>query len=98
MTNEKSNSSVPQKPAEKKAASQVQVGGRHYKDFSIQPSEFCQRNKLKHLESNAIKYICRSTTGAKDNIKDLRKARHCIDLILEWEYGYVESENTARPK
>jgi len=68
-----------------KKASEVQVGGNHYKNFVIQPSEYCQKNKLLHLESNAIKYISRHRLKGAGR-QDLLKAKHCIDLILEWEY------------
>ena len=34
-----------------------QVGGTHYKDMKIQPSEFINENKLPFAEGNAIKYI-----------------------------------------
>ena len=36
-----------------------QIGGSHYKDMKIQPSEFINDNKLLFAEGNAIKYICR---------------------------------------
>lgn len=78
--------------------SERQIGGNHYKDFPIQPSQFCERNKLTHLESNAIKYICRAHVKGKEPVQDLRKAKHCIDMILEWEYGYVDHPATARPR
>ena len=66
-------------------ASERQVNGAHYKDFAIQPAEFVHRNKLGFLEGNVIKYVCRH--GAKHGREDLLKARHYIDLLLEWEYG-----------
>ena len=36
-----------------------QIGGTHYKDMKIQPSEFINENKLLFAEGNAIKYNCR---------------------------------------
>lgn len=36
-----------------------QVGGGHYKDYAIQPLEFCVKNNIPFLEGNVIKYICR---------------------------------------
>lgn len=74
-----------------------QVGGNHYKGFNIQPSEFCQKNKLPHLESNAIKYICRAHVRGKEPVQDIKKAIHCLELLLEWEYGYVDDPATAKP-
>lgn len=66
-------------------ASAKQVGGAHYKNFAIQPAEFCHRNELGFLESSVIKYVCRHK--AKGGKQDLLKARHYIDLLLEWQYG-----------
>ena len=68
----------------KKASSQ-QIGGDHYKDFAIQPAEFIHRNGLGFLAGNVIKYVCRH--GKKGGLQDLEKARHYIDLLIEWEYG-----------
>jgi hypothetical protein len=62
-----------------------QVGGDHYKDYEIQPSEFLQANKIPWLEACAIKYLCRFRS--KDGRQDLEKARHYIDMILERDYG-----------
>ena len=62
-----------------------QVGGKHYKDFEIQPVEFIQKNGLNFCEGNAVKYICRHK--AKNGLEDLKKAKHYIDLLIEIEYG-----------
>ena len=62
-----------------------QVGGDHYKDMTIQPAYFSHVNKLGALESNVVKYTCRH--HQKGGLKDLEKARHYIDLLIEWEYG-----------
>lgn len=66
------------------SAADTQVGGSHYKDFPIQPGEFIHRNSIGFLEGNVIKYVCRHK--AKAGRIDLLKARHYIDLLLEWEY------------
>ena len=66
-----------------------QIGGNHYKDMAIQPSEFINKNKLQFAEGNSIKYICRhSLKGGK---QDLEKAKHYIDMIIERDYGPQES-------
>ena len=65
-------------------ASDRQVGGTHYKDMPIQPHYFCHVNKLGALESNVVKYICRH--NQKGGRKDLDKAKHYIDLLIEFEY------------
>ena len=46
-----------------------QVGGSHYKNMVMQPSEFINKNKLLFAEGNAIKYICRH--AHKGEIQDL---------------------------
>lgn len=63
----------------------VQVGGGHYKDYAIQPIEFCQKNRLNACETSIVKYICRH--GNKNGIEDLKKAKHYIDLLIELEYS-----------
>ena len=62
-----------------------QIGGTHYKDMKIQPSEFINENKLLFAEGNAIKYICRH--AAKGEVQDLEKAKHYIDMIIERDYS-----------
>ena len=66
----------------------TQVGGSHYKDMKIQPSEFINENKLQFAEGNAIKYICRH--GSKGQKQDLEKAKHYIDMIIERDYGVAK--------
>ncbi len=61
-----------------------QIGGTHYKDMKIQPSKFINDNKLLFPEGNAIKYICRHQY--KGEIKDLEKAKHFIDMVIERDY------------
>lgn len=65
-------------------ASETQVGGGHYKDFPIQPAEFCQKNKLPFCESAVVKYVCRHRD--KNGPQDIRKAKHFLDLLLEFDY------------
>lgn len=63
----------------------VQIGGGHYKGLAIQPIEYCMRNRLDHCQSNVVKYVTRFRD--KNGIEDLKKARHYIDLLIEFEYG-----------
>ena len=63
----------------------VQVGGGHYKDFAIQPIEYCMRNHLDHCQSNIVKYVSRHKS--KGGLEDLLKAKHYIELLIEFEYG-----------
>ena len=68
-------------------ALKMQVGGNHYKSMVIQPSVYCQRNKFNHLESTVIKYVSRH--GLQGGRKDIEKAIHCLELLLELEYDDV---------
>ena len=69
-------------------ASDLQIGGDHYKTMKIQPNEFITANQLKWCEGNAIKYICRhSIKGGK---QDIEKAIHYLQLLLEIEYSHRE--------
>ena len=69
----------------KEKASDVQIGGDHYKNMSIQPSTFITRNSLGWCEGNAIKYICRHHLKAGE--ADIDKAIHYLQLLKEIEYG-----------
>ena len=69
-----------------------QIGGSHYKDMKIQPSEFINKNKFLFAEGNAIKYICRH--AAKGEVQDLEKAKHYIDMIIERDYSEEEPQET----
>ena len=66
-------------------ASETQQDGSHYKDMPIQPMWFSYKNKLDPLQHTIIKYVCRFRDKAGKI--DLEKARHCIDLLIEYEYG-----------
>ena len=65
-------------------ASEIQVGGGHYKKFKIQPTEFIHKNQVGFIEGNIIKYVLRHKD--KNGIEDLKKAKHYIDLLIEYEY------------
>lgn len=60
-----------------------QIGGSHYKDLAIQPAEYSHRNKLGFLEGLAIKYVTRWRD--KSGLEDLRKAKHCIEILIHLE-------------
>lgn len=61
----------------------VQVAGDHYKELPIQPVEYIHANGIGYFEGNVIKYVSR--WRAKGGVKDLEKARHYIDLLIELE-------------
>lgn len=60
-----------------------QVGGDHYKKLKIQPIEYIHANGIGYMEGNVIKYVSR--WKEKNGIKDLEKAKHYIDLLIELE-------------
>ena len=62
-----------------------QESGNHYKEMPIQPVEFIERNGLGYIVGNVIKYVCRYKS--KDGVKDLRKAKHYLDILIEMETG-----------
>ena len=62
-----------------------QVDGSHYKGMKIQPAEFINENNLLFVEGNAIKYICRHSKKGKE--KDIQKAIHYLEMILERDYN-----------
>lgn len=70
----------------KKTALDTQVGGMHYKQLPIQPVVFSHKNKLTFLEGCVAKRICRHSRGGAGR-KDIEKAIHELQLILELEYG-----------
>jgi len=66
-----------------------QEGGDHYKKLAIQPAEYCHRNGMGGLESYVVKYITRFRD--KGGLLDLNKAKHCIDLLIGFEYPESEA-------
>lgn len=64
-------------------ASERQVGGNHYKNKGIQPLEYAYANGLTPNITNVVKYVTRKKGSEKDQIKDLLKAIHYIELELE---------------
>lgn len=59
----------------------VQVAGNHYKELPIQPVEYIYANNIGYFEGNVIKYVTR--WKEKGGIKDLEKAKHYIDLLIQ---------------
>ena len=60
-----------------------QEAGNHYKHLKIQPMEYALANKLDLAQGNVVKYVTRFRD--KNGIEDLRKAIHCIELLIEFE-------------
>ncbi len=61
----------------------IQVAGDHYKKLKIQPVEYIHANGIPFIEGNVIKYVTRWRD--KGGVKDLEKARHFLDLLIELE-------------
>lgn len=62
----------------------TQVGGGHYV-IPIQPFEYSMKNKLDPLQHSVVKYVTRFRD--KSGEQDLRKAIHCLELLIAYEYG-----------
>jgi hypothetical protein len=73
------------------SALEKQIGGNHYKDYTIQPIEFIHANKVPFLEANVIKYIMRYKT--KNGLQDLEKAKHYLEILIQLEYGKESTPN-----
>jgi len=61
----------------------TQEGGDHYKNHKIQPMEYNLANSIPFAEGSVIKYVTRWRD--KGGIKDLKKARHVLDILIEHE-------------
>ena len=64
-------------------ATDTQVGGDHYTKLAIQPMRYSMENGLDALQHTVIKYVTRFRD--KNGIEDLEKAKHCIDMLIEFE-------------
>ena len=73
-------------PLNSDSAFSEQVAGNHYKRLKIQPLDFSMANEFNACQTRAIKYITRYNLkwkDKKDQIKDLEKAKHVIDMLIE---------------
>lgn len=83
------NTNKPPPNTEPGSALSHQEGGRHYADMAIQPVQFIRANAIGYFEGNVIKYVSRHR--AKNGIEDLKKARHYLDLLIEFEQAEQET-------
>ena len=60
-----------------------QEGGDHYKTMPIQPMEYGMANGLDPLQFSILKYVTRFRK--KNGLGDLLKAKHCLEMLIEWE-------------
>ena len=68
-----------------KSPLETQIGGDHYTKLAIQPMRYSMENGLDPLQHTIIKYVTRFRDKA--GIEDLEKAKHCIDMLIEFERG-----------
>ena len=71
------------KPIQHVPATDTQIGGNHYTKLAIQPMRYSMENGLDALQHAVIKYVTRFRD--KNGIEDLEKAKHCIDMLIEFE-------------
>lgn len=64
------------------SAFDIQIGGNHYKDFKIQPTEFIHKNNLTFLQGCVIKRVCRYNKKGTP-VEDLEKCIHEITMLQE---------------
>ena len=74
------------------SALDTQIGGDHYKHLAIQPMEYSMKNGLDACQHTAIKYLTRFRE--KGGIADLEKAKHCIDMLIEFEQQRADAKAT----
>lgn len=60
-----------------------QEGGTHYKQRGVQPMAYSMANNLDALQHTIVKYVSRFRD--KNGIDDLLKARHTLDMLIDWE-------------
>jgi DNA-binding CsgD family transcriptional regulator len=59
---------------------EVQVGGDHYKDNTIQVWDAIHDWGLGYFSGNVVKYVARHQK--KNGVEDLKKARHYLDKLI----------------
>jgi hypothetical protein len=60
-----------------------QVGGNHYKQYTIQPYEFFFKNKITHEKAAIIRRILRYDHSTGKGVEDLQKIIHECQLLIE---------------
>jgi hypothetical protein len=59
--------------------------------MKIQPIEYAMANNFNAGQTLVLRYISRYKD--KNGLEDLKKARHCLDLLIELEYGNNKDKN-----
>ncbi len=62
---------------------EIQHGGKHYKQFSMQPWDVILDWNLGYLDGTALKYISR--WRHKGGLEDINKAIHFLQKLIEVE-------------
>lgn len=76
------------------SALEQQVDGDHYKKLAIQPMEYSMANGLDACQHTIIKYVTRFRD--KGGVRDLVKAAHVIDMLIEFEQKAQAEANNAQ--
>ena len=76
--------------------SKKQIGGSHYKSFSIEPWTFIQENNLNPFQANIIRYTCRYKN--KGGIQDLEKIIHYCEMEIEFMNKKKKQQKTSEKK
>ena len=76
----------------KTSADAIQIGGQHYKKMGIQHWSYVLANNIPYMEAQIIKYVSRWRD--KNGIEDLRKARHFLAKLIEYEEEQQRAEAT----
>lgn len=73
----------------------TQVGGDHYKKMPIQPMQYSMANGLDACQHSVVKYITRFRD--KGGIADLEKAKHVIDMLIQFERDKAKPDPAPVP-
>ena len=72
---------------ETEKARKYQVGGDHYKNLTIGPTEYIMANKLNWCEGNAVKYVTRHRVKG-EGLQDLLSILHDTVLRVKGDKTY----------
>ena len=82
------------------SAYENQIGGNHYQNLVIQPTDYIIKNNIPFAEGNVIKYVSRHKQKGKE--QDIKKAIHYLSMNLETTYNlktniiyYDNSQDTS---
>jgi hypothetical protein len=79
------------------SANNHQEGGKHYQGKPVQHWDFVLMHDMPYMEAQIFKYVLRWKD--KNGLADLRKAKHFIEKLIEWEleaYAVLDDERKAK--